>query len=95
MLTFHINVYRPKAYHRPDHSLRIVAYHRKKILFRNPASSPLLEPRTVFGFVTFAPVISSQNKQLWSRRRSFIVLSFRATEITLTGTRSQDIFSEF
>jgi hypothetical protein len=33
-----------------------------------------------------------RTKQLWSWRRSSIVLSFRATETTLTGTRTQDTF---
>jgi hypothetical protein len=31
MLTFLINLYCSKAYHRPDHSIRIVEYHRKII----------------------------------------------------------------
>jgi hypothetical protein len=29
MLTFLINLYCPKTYHRPDHSIRIDKYHRK------------------------------------------------------------------
>jgi hypothetical protein len=56
MLTFHINLYWPKAYHRPDHLLRIFEYHRKK-LFLIPSSSEL-ESRTDFGFTTFVPVTS-------------------------------------
>jgi hypothetical protein len=34
MLTFHINHCCPKAYHRPDHSIRIVEYDREKIVMR-------------------------------------------------------------
>jgi hypothetical protein len=29
MLTFFTNLYCPKGYHSPDHSIRIVEYHRK------------------------------------------------------------------
>jgi hypothetical protein len=48
MLTFLINLYCPKFYHRSDHLIRIVEYRRRKLLlFLNP-SSPRLEPRTVF-----------------------------------------------
>jgi hypothetical protein len=57
MLTFLISLYCPKAYHRPDYSIRIVEY--KKIISLNPISSPSVEPRAVFGFVTLVPVISS------------------------------------
>jgi hypothetical protein len=32
------------------------------LLSLNPTSSPILEPRTVFGFVTLVPVISSQKQ---------------------------------
>jgi hypothetical protein len=59
MLTFLINFYCPKAYHRPDHSISFVEYHKK--LFLNPPS-PRLEPRTVFGFVTLVSVISSSKQ---------------------------------
>jgi hypothetical protein len=38
---------------------------RKKILFLNQTSSPELEPRTVFGFVTFAPVFSRHFPDLY------------------------------
>jgi hypothetical protein len=43
----------------------------------------------------FVSVISRRNKQLWPWRRSSIVLSFRATEFTLTGTRTQKNFLSF
>jgi hypothetical protein len=59
-LIFVINLHCPKAYYRPDHSIRIVEYHRKKI-FLNPTFSLEPKPRTVFEFVTFAPVISPRN----------------------------------
>jgi hypothetical protein len=58
MLTFIINLYCPKTYHRPDDSIFIVKYHREK-LSPNPTSSPRHEPRTVFGIVTLVHVISS------------------------------------
>jgi hypothetical protein len=32
MLTFRINLYCPKAYPRPDHSIRISEYHTEKLL---------------------------------------------------------------
>jgi hypothetical protein len=35
LLTFHINIYCMKAYHRPDHSIRIVECHRKILLSPN------------------------------------------------------------
>jgi hypothetical protein len=57
MLTFLINPYCPRAYHRPEHSIHIIEYHRKKKLSVNPTSSPGLEPRTVFGIVVFVPAI--------------------------------------
>jgi hypothetical protein len=46
MLIFLIDLNCPKAYHRPDHSIRIVEYHRK-LLSVNRTSSPGIEPRTV------------------------------------------------
>lgn len=53
--------------------------------------SPLgLETRTVFGLVAF--VFYSPPKQLCSWRRFSVVLSFPATETSLTGTRIQDTF---
>jgi hypothetical protein len=58
MLTFLNNLYCPKVYHKPDHSIRIVEYHRKKLSSLNP-SSPRHKPRTIFGVVTLFPVISS------------------------------------
>jgi hypothetical protein len=127
MLTFHINSYCPKPYYRPDHSIRITKYHKEKI------SSPVIELRTVFGFITFAPVIPQSKQkilflipffyraQLLSYKKisqglescvdfrgiypvisslkeatlvlapCSIVLSFRATETTLNGTRTQNI----
>jgi hypothetical protein len=42
----------------PDHSIRIVEYHWKKLSL-NQTSSRGLEPRTVFSFVTLVPVIIS------------------------------------
>jgi hypothetical protein len=51
----------PKAFHRLDHSIRIVEYHRKELSL-NPTSSPGLETRTVVGFVTLDPLISSPKK---------------------------------
>jgi hypothetical protein len=40
MLTFLINLYCPKTYHRPDHSIRIVEYHRKIIIIIIIISKP-------------------------------------------------------
>jgi hypothetical protein len=51
MLTFLINLYCPKGFHMHDHSTRIAEYHRKRLSLTS-ASSPKLEPRTVFGFST-------------------------------------------
>jgi hypothetical protein len=58
-LTFFINLYSPKAYHKPDNSIRIIEYHREKLLSLNSAFLLRLEPRIVFRFVTLVPVISS------------------------------------
>jgi hypothetical protein len=46
MFTFFANLYCPKDFHRPNHSIRIAEYHMKKLSL-NPTSSPGLEPRTV------------------------------------------------
>jgi hypothetical protein len=92
MLTFHINLYCPKAYHRPDHSIRIVEYHRKIIIINHkPKIFTEFRTQDSFGFVTLVVVISSP-KQCCSLRRS-IVLSFRATETIFTGNGTQDSFS--
>jgi hypothetical protein len=53
-------LYRPKAFNRPDHSKRIAEYHRKKLSLNQ--SLPGLELRTVFGFVSSVPVISSPKR---------------------------------
>jgi hypothetical protein len=91
MLTFRISLYCPKAYHKPDHSIRLVEYHRKKLLFLNPSSLGL-EPGKNSGLSPLLLYSSSRNKQFCSRFRSSIVLSYRITEIILTGTRTQDRF---
>jgi hypothetical protein len=50
MFTFVINLYCPKAYHRPDHLICITEYHGKlsSSSSLNPTPSPRLEPRTAF-----------------------------------------------
>jgi hypothetical protein len=58
-------------------------------------SSPGLESRSFSGLWPSFLQSPRRHKQLLSWRRSSIVLSFRATETTLTGTRTSDIFSEF
>jgi hypothetical protein len=78
MLTFLMNLYCPKAYHKPDHSIRIVEYRRKNI----PKTNIFTETRTrdrfrVFDFSSCNLV--ERNKQFCSLHRSKIVLSFRAT----------------
>jgi hypothetical protein len=50
-------------------------------------------PEQIFVVVVFVPPRS--NKQFWSWRCSSVVLCIRATETTLTGTRTQDNVSEF
>jgi hypothetical protein len=95
MLTFLISLYCPKACHGPDHSLRFVEYHRKKLLFPlNPTSSPRFELRTVFCFVTLVPIISSP-KQFCSLHHSSVVLSFRGTETPFNVNRTQDSFRSY
>jgi hypothetical protein len=89
-LTLHINLYFPIAgisliirYV----SLNIVG---KKFLFLT--TSPGLQPRTVFGSVTFASVISPPNQTILFLFHSSIVLSYLATESKFTGTRNKDRF---
>jgi hypothetical protein len=48
MLTVLINLYCLKAYHRPDHSIRIIEYHRKKIFI--PKTNIFTETRTQDSF---------------------------------------------
>jgi hypothetical protein len=136
MFTFLIYLDCPKAYHRPDHTIRIVEYHRKKYITPAPniftgtrtqgsfrvcklcSSIPPTETnKIVFGSVllsclvtelqkTFSPGLEpsidfrdyslcsviSLNEQLWSWRRSSLLLNFRAKETTHTGTRTEDKF---
>jgi hypothetical protein len=94
MFTFHINIYFPRAYHRPDHSIHIVEYHSKKLLLLNSTSSPGLEPTTGFGFINFAPFFSPQKQTILYWFPSSIVLSYQSTETIFTGTRAQGRFSE-
>jgi hypothetical protein len=91
MFTFVINPYFPKAYHRPDHSRRIVEYHRKKLSL-NQTFSPKRETRTVIGFVTFVTLISPPKQIALVLALFFIVLSFRATETIFTRAQTQEFF---
>jgi hypothetical protein len=60
-----MNLYCPEAYHRPDHSIRTFEYHRKIIIIiPKHTSSPRLEPRTVFGFVTLVPVVAAPKQTI-------------------------------
>jgi hypothetical protein len=54
-----------------------------------PATSTRLERRAIFCFVSTIPVISSLNKQRCSLRRSFTVLSFRATQTIFAGAQAR------
>jgi hypothetical protein len=64
-LTFLINIYHAKDYHKLDHSIRIVECHRKKLsLSLNPTSSPGLEPSTIFAFVSLIVVITSPKQTI-------------------------------
>jgi hypothetical protein len=57
MLTLFINFYCPKVYHRPDHSLRIVEYHRNYYYVLKP--NIFTETQTQDNFrVTLVLVIS-------------------------------------
>jgi hypothetical protein len=93
IFTFSMNLYCPKAHHRLDHSIGIVEYHRKTLLFLNSTFSPGLVPRTVLGFVTFASPVFSPQKQFCFWFRSSVALSYGATETIFTETRTQDKIS--
>jgi hypothetical protein len=54
--------YFPKTCNRPDHSISISLNIIEKIIIPKPKSSQRLEPRTVFGFVTSVPLISSPER---------------------------------
>lgn len=63
----------------------------QKKLSLNPTYSPWLEPGTDFRFVAF-PTVISVPKQFFSRRRSFVSLSFRTTEHISTRNWTQKFF---
>jgi hypothetical protein len=93
ILRFNINLYCPKAYHRSDHSIRIVKYYRDKIVFLNPTSSPGLEPRTGFGFVTFCSCILPTETNNFVLRSVF--LSHLVTELQKTPSRGLEHRTDF
>jgi hypothetical protein len=88
MLTFLICLKIPKAYHRPDNSIRIVELHRKIII---PKPSNFTWPRTQDSFWVRDLCTCNLLAETKVLCRS-IVLSFRATETIFIGTRTQDIF---
>jgi hypothetical protein len=51
-----------------------------------------LEPRTFFGVVAFVHVISPPKQTIFSLALLFFMLSYRATEIIFTRTRTQGRF---
>jgi hypothetical protein len=84
---FFINCYCPKAYHRPDHSIRIVEHYRKKIInIIIPKSNIFTETLTQDNIRICG--LSSCN--FFAQANNSIVLGFRATEIIFIGTRTQD-----
>jgi hypothetical protein len=82
----------PEAYYRPDHSMRIVECHRRKLLLSlNPTSSSGFEPGTVFrgcGLCFYNLLFETNNFGLGT-----VLLSFRATKTIFARTRTQDSFS--
>jgi hypothetical protein len=88
VLKFLIKRYCPKACHKPDHSIRIVEYHRKDYLESlNPTSSPRLEPRAVFGYVTIVPVI-------FSRKQANLCLFSELQKSSSSGIEPRTVFRD-
>jgi hypothetical protein len=97
MLTFIINLYCPKVCYRPDHSIRIVGYHRKNIIIPKPDIFTETRMQDFF-FVTSVNVISSSIQTILFFAPflySCIMLRFRATETIFAGNQTQDSFSAY
>jgi hypothetical protein len=94
MLTFLIDTYCPKAYHMPDHSIRIVEYHRKHIISKR---NIFTETRIQENFRGYDRSSCNLLTETINIVFCAILLSclIRASEILFIRTRAQDIFLGF